>query len=182
MRLKISESSTKSLKQILKHNVLTLPLHIMTALDLSRTDSVFHSFMHAGRRHGTGSETKDFVTYSPAGVGISYSHHSCLSNPMGIMQMQVQVDARHVVLLLHSLKTLSLINPDLIKHFKQTRSTFVPEGAAVFIAPYGKQTGALLQMKMLSFSFRAFCSTNILKKMIQKQNLTVCLLTGFAEM
>lgn len=77
----------------------------------------------------------------------------------------------HVVFLFLSLKTLSLLNTSLIKDFKQTYSTFAPEGDIVFTVGYSTQTWALLQRK--TFSLRAICYTNILRRVVRTRSVRV---------
>lgn len=110
-------------------------------------------------------------------ISISYS---CLFSPIGIRQMQAQVDAMHVVVMFHSLKTLSLIKTQSIKNLRQTCSTFAPEGDTIFITVYNKQICAPLQMKRLPFSLRDNYIAVFLKRW--SRHLSMPLFTKFAKM
>lgn len=75
-------------------------------------------------------------------------------------------------------ETLSLTNPNLITAFKQTCSTFAPEGDIIL----SSNSSMLCSNSTLSFSSRINCYTNILEKDGLKQSLLVSLFTRFEEM
>lgn len=158
-----------------------LYLNIMTIRFAKNWKSICHSFMDSCRRHRTPlSATNDLHTAQLAAelpISISYS---CLFSPIGIRQMQAQVDAMHVVVMFHSLKTLSLIKTQSIKNLRQTCSTFAPEGDTIFITVYNKQICAPLQMKRLPFSFRDNYIEVFLKRW--SRHLSMPLFTKFAKM